>query len=225
MLIGLTGIRHSGKTSIADILVEQHGFVRVHAFAPGKEMLMGYYTHLGIPRSLAKDMLHGFLKDTPFKDIFFRVQDDEILGRMISIGIGGSKVKDMGMECVADYLPGRDCREHMEKLGYFMGVEMGADYTLGAELKRIWRENPDANVVAESVVYEAEPFFANGGILVNVVRDCERPEGEKTDQGVEDLLASGVPYLNFENNGEFSKLPEAVALFKRELECHLKRND
>lgn len=87
-------------------------------------------------------------------------------------------------------------RQLMEPFGYFMGVTMGADWTLGLELKRLARTVPGANVVIESLVYEEPQLRAAGGIVVRVVRpDHLGPAGEKTD-AAEVLIAADVTIVN-----------------------------
>lgn len=64
-ILGLTGERNVGKTTIADYLVANYGFVRAHPFEGGKHATLGYYLYIGIPESIAKRMIWGDLKDTP----------------------------------------------------------------------------------------------------------------------------------------------------------------
>lgn len=64
-LIGLTGLRNVGKTTVADLLVEEFGFVKVHAFDSGKEAAVRYFEMCGAPTRVAKEMVYGELKDKP----------------------------------------------------------------------------------------------------------------------------------------------------------------
>lgn len=84
----------------------------------------------------------------------------------------------------SEYLPGRSTpRFWMERLGRFMGVDMGPDWTLGAELAAITRTDPGADIVAESIVYEAPQLRAAGGIIVRITRPGHHgPTGENTDK-------------------------------------------
>lgn len=63
-LIGLTGKRHVGKTTAANILVD-NGFRRIHAFDGGKAACRGYFEHLGADPETARRMTDGDLKDAP----------------------------------------------------------------------------------------------------------------------------------------------------------------
>jgi hypothetical protein len=65
MIVGLTGYRCVGKSTIADLLVERFGFTKLHAFSPGKVMLMAYYQYLGIDTETSYRLLYGDLKDVP----------------------------------------------------------------------------------------------------------------------------------------------------------------
>lgn len=69
LIIGLAGLRRVGKSIIADHLVENHGFYKIHPFAGGKEAVRAYYRHIGISDSNAWEMTEGDLKDTPCEDL------------------------------------------------------------------------------------------------------------------------------------------------------------
>lgn len=106
------------------------------------------------------------------------------------------------------YLPGNALpRMFLEKFGHFMGVGMGAEWTLGAELERTWRDNPGRPVVVESVVYEAPVIRAAGGLIVRIVRPGhDGPAGIRTDiaQASLDVDATIV------NDGDLAKLRASI---------------
>jgi len=58
MLIGINGYARSGKDTMADRLVEKHGFKKVSFAEPMREMLQGIF-------GFTKDQLYGDLKETP----------------------------------------------------------------------------------------------------------------------------------------------------------------
>jgi hypothetical protein len=60
MLLGINGFAQSGKDTMADRLVEEHGFTKVSFAAPMKEMLRGI---LGF----SDEQLYGDLKEVPDK--------------------------------------------------------------------------------------------------------------------------------------------------------------
>lgn len=64
-MIGLTGSRHVGKSTVANMLVESFGFQRVHAFDGGKAATVAYFIHLGATSVVANEMVYGSLKDVP----------------------------------------------------------------------------------------------------------------------------------------------------------------
>lgn len=68
-MIGLTGLRGVGKSSVADILEEQHGFNRAHAFDGGKEAAVAYFEHVTGDAHRAERMVFGDLKDVPCPDL------------------------------------------------------------------------------------------------------------------------------------------------------------
>lgn len=99
-------------------------------------------------------------------------------------------------------------RTFMEKLGYHMGVDMGCEYTLGAEYDRAMRLNPRASIIIESMVYEAPYFRKMGGLLIRVTR--KSPDrvvaGLHTDSAV-----AGIEHdILFDNNGPKEDLPDAL---------------
>lgn len=65
MMIGLTGSRNVGKSTVANMLVESFGFHRVHAFDGGKVATVAYFIHLGATPTEANEMVYGSLKDVP----------------------------------------------------------------------------------------------------------------------------------------------------------------
>ncbi|MFU0504092.1 nucleoside/nucleotide kinase family protein [Pseudaminobacter sp. NGMCC 1.201702] len=65
MLIGLTGKRNVGKTTVADLLEEEFGFSRAHAFDGGKEASRAYFEHVTGDFEIARRMVWGDLKDQP----------------------------------------------------------------------------------------------------------------------------------------------------------------
>ncbi len=167
-IVGLTGGRGVGKTTVADVMVREHGFTKIHAFGPGKAMCVAYFTHLGMDPDTAYRCVHGDLKDT---------KHDLIPG---------------------DGLP----RTFMEQLGRFMGVELGPEYTVGAEIDRALRADPGADLVIESVVYEADFVqFEKRTKVVRVIRPQANGviEGMHTDAAVEKVKPDAYLFNNLDN--------------------------
>jgi len=133
-MIGLTGLRNVGKSTVADLLVNEFGFVKVHAFASGKEAAKEYFIAIGFDAEDAWEMVYGDLKDVP---------------------------------CAA--LPGEVApRYFLERFGHFMGHTLGVEWTLGQEV-RIARQQ-GRPLVVESLVYEADWFRRQGGLVVRLER-------------------------------------------------------
>jgi hypothetical protein len=185
MIIGLTGKRNVGKSTVADLLVANHGFVKAHTFESGKHVSRAYFEYCGATADESVRMTDGDLKDKP-----------------------------------SPYLPHMATpRYFMEKLGRFMGVGLGVEYTFGATLKNLMRKYPDGqNFVFESVVYESDFARKSGAIIVMVQRDLDPSQtidGIETDKALEGVLSD----FYFSNRSLVSDLPMKVAdLYRRLLE-------
>lgn len=166
-IIGLTGTRGVGKSTIADILVNKHGFTKIHAFAPGKAMCLTYAQQCGVDTETAFRLVYGDLRDVPHP-----------------------------------LLPGDGLmRTIMEELGKFMGSTLGAEYTLGVEINRALRVDPNVKLVIESVVYEADFLQEIGGQVVRVIRPQAQDKivGKHTDAAVELVKPDAYLFNNLDN--------------------------
>lgn len=147
ILLGLTGRRHQGKSTMTDILCSEFGFVRAHAFEGGKLATEAYFLHITGRTAIANRMVHGDLKDLP-----------------------------------SEWLPGNASpRDFMERFGQFMGVQMGTEWTLEMEVKRLWRLGAK-RIVVESMVYEADPFRDMGGTIARIERTGYVPPAVSSDK-------------------------------------------
>lgn len=141
--LALTGRRNVGKSTAARAL-ERLGFVRIHAFDGGKVAAQAYFAHI----------LEG------------RVDCEEDYAYDMVYG----NLKDVP----CDLLPGGVApRKFLEDFGRFMGVDMGIEWTLKAEIDRtVAIHGPDVNIVADSMVYESDYWKTVGGKVVRL----ERPD-------------------------------------------------
>lgn len=158
IMIGLTGKRNVGKSTVANLLKAEFGFASVHAFAAGKEASREWLIAAGFDADDAWEMIYGDLKDVP-----------------------------------CDRLPGGVApRFFMEKFGHFMGATLGVEWTLGMEVKAMRLRKPGAPIVVESLVYEAQWFKAQGGVVWRLERPGhEGPAGVESD-AVQALVAEDV---------------------------------
>lgn len=67
-LVGLTGKRNVGKTTVAKVF-EGLGFTRIHAFDAGKVAAKTYFAYVTGSHQKAHDMVWGDLKDVPCSDL------------------------------------------------------------------------------------------------------------------------------------------------------------
>lgn len=65
LLIGLTGLRNVGKSTVASLLEKEFGFRKVHAFWSGKEAVKEWFIAVGFDADDAWEMVYGDLKDVP----------------------------------------------------------------------------------------------------------------------------------------------------------------
>jgi hypothetical protein len=153
-IIAFTGGRNVGKTTAAEKLVNDYGYVRVHAFEGGKYAAYHYFVwvltgQVDAPHEVASRMVYGDLKD-----------------------------KD------SPYLPeGKSPRFFMEEFGHFMGVSLGVPWTLGMEIDRAKRiHGDDVKLVIESLVYEVDEIYRHNGVVWRLERPgFDSPVGVKTD--------------------------------------------
>lgn len=62
IMIGLTGKRNVGKSTVANLLEEEFGFEKIHAFSAGKEAAERWFDAIG---GDGNRMVYGDLKDEP----------------------------------------------------------------------------------------------------------------------------------------------------------------
>lgn len=170
VMVGITGKRNVGKSTVANMLEAEFGFNRAHAFDGGKWAAVAYFEHIIGDETVAHRMVFGDLKDKP-----------------------------------SPFLPGNaHPRLFLERFGKFMGVDMGVEWTLAMEIRRLRRLSPHAPIVVESLVYEAPWFKAAGGFVLRLDRPGhEGPVGQESDsvqagiEADETISASNVPDLLF----------------------------
>ena len=171
-IIGLTGFRQTGKSTIATHLQARHGFIDLHAFAGGKVATEAYFRHLGADEDLAHRMVHGDLRDTPSPLLPLR--------------------SDLPEGAAPEH---HSPRFFMEMFGNFMGETLGSDWTAGAELRLASERHPGRNLLIQSVVYEVDAIRAQGGTIIRIDRPGAHGRGLKTDRVVEAITPDEI-FLN-----------------------------
>jgi hypothetical protein len=116
----------------------------------------------------------------------------------------------------SDLLPGGVAPRHfLEKFGHFMGTVMGVEWTLGLEVESARRAG--APIVVESLVYEADWFRRQGGIIVRVERPGHRgPEGCESDREQARILED----FRLDNQGSLDDLLRTASALVRSLIVH-----
>lgn len=166
-IIGLTGYRQSGKSTVSAHLRERHGFHALHAFAGGKVACEAWFQHIGADADIAARMVHGDLRDTPSPLLPCRRDDDGVHAHATP-------------------------RFFMEMFGNFMGDMMGPEWTAGTEFQRLARLGVTTDIVADSVVYEEEVIRSHGGIIIRIDRAGTAGKGMKSDAAVDRIEPDAV---------------------------------
>jgi len=107
VMIGLTGKRNVGKSTVANMLESDYGFNKVHAFEAGKEAACTYFAEVTGDMDLAVRMVHGDLKDKPSQYLPGNVEPRHFLERF-----GQFMGVDMGIEWTLAMEIRRAARNH-----------------------------------------------------------------------------------------------------------------
>lgn len=92
LMIGLTGKRNVGKSTVAAMLEEEGGFERVHPLETGKEAALAWLTRVTGDQITAEEMVYGKLKDVPSHSLpgevsprYFLERFGEFMGRQLGV--------------------------------------------------------------------------------------------------------------------------------------------
>lgn len=163
-------------------------------------LIIGLSGRRGVGKSRVADKLverHGFSRIHPFQG-----GKAACVGYFVHIGASPSDAARMVNGDLKDVacplLPNDQTpRYFMERFGEFMGVQMGPEWTIGQEIRVALEKDPDARLIAESIVYEVDVIREMGGVIVEITRDGSTLTGLETDKAT--ALIS--PDIRFENNG------------------------
>lgn len=252
-IIALFGRRQVGKSHIADHLVKNKDFIRLHPFNPGKAGLRAVYEAVGATQEQARRMTDTDLKDVPvgflpkrdlstpnamldpkmFAETFasgylkYLMIPDSDVERMVKGDlryvqdprVPGNNTPDILISCLEEFagnglwdahmqIPFKSpktsnkekhpeavgghytSRHVMEKIGHLLGVGLGSEWTLNAEIMRSRTlYGSDYGMVIESIVYEAKDLPQTPGLfLVRVTSDREVPiESPKSDAFIQTI--------------------------------------
>ena len=163
-------------------------------------LIIGLSGRRGVGKSRVADRLverHGFRRIHPFDG-----GKAACVGYFKHIGISEEDAARMVNGDLKDkpcpLLPDNQTpRYYMEQFGHFMGVKMGPAWTIGQEIRMALERDPDARLIAESIVYEVDVIRNMGGVIVEITREGSNITGLETDKAT----ALIRPDLRFANNG------------------------
>ncbi len=107
-MIGITGKRNVGKSTVATLLEEKYGFTRVHAFDGGKVATLAYFEYITKNKEIAYRMVYGDLKDVPSPYLPNNVAPRYFLekfGQFMGVDMGIDWTLAMEIGIVRDYDP------------------------------------------------------------------------------------------------------------------------
>lgn len=136
LLIGLTGKRYVGKTTIADHFVKHHGFVKMHTFGAGLAAARGYFLHVTGDPDLAHRMTYGDLKDVPSEHL-----PDNAKPRVFLERFGAFMPRELGIDWTMGVELNKTRRQNKDKPIIVESVVYEADYfrERGGKIIRITR--------------------------------------------------------------------------------------
>lgn len=184
--------------------------------------LLGLSGRRGVGKSVISEILvrdFGFTRVHPFsggkvasKAYFAHLgADADMAERMVN-----GDLKDLPSHILPE---NASPRFFMERFGKFMATTLGPDWTIGQEIRLAFEADPDAKLLVDSVVYEADVIRARGGVVVKIERDGPGIEAIETDAAVRAL----VPDILFQNNGDdLATLPRDVDLMMDAVETLIK---
>lgn len=187
MLIGLVGLKKSGKTTIAEYIKSKHGFVNVSFATPVKRMLSTFLYESGVDKETIDRMLYGDLKETPTEVFHGKTPRKalqtlgnewgrELIHPKIWQGIWEKRVNhliDNGFSVVADDSRYRDEGDRVTRLGGFLVKVTGrfknetvADEHVSERLA--WLEHP--NYVIDNSG-DLEQTFKQVDLIISDIRN------------------------------------------------------
>lgn len=165
---------------------------------------------------IAKHMIekHGFRSVHPFgmwKKALITLYTEIGISHDQAVAMVDGHLKDTSCP---DLPNGASSRFLMEELGNFTGTKLGPEWTIGLAIKGILDKEPNAKLIVESIVYEADVIDDLGGHIIMVDRPGQEGQGHKTDAATR-LIQPHSTFLNDGGDLELMKLE-----FDTHLESH-----
>jgi len=194
MIIGLTGKRDAGKSTFAKIAVNKFEFESIHAFGPGKAMIMAYYTYIGIDEVTAWEMVYGTKKDEylgnmPEEDKNSRYFMEE-LGYLMGVKLGPKWTALQELKRVERLKP--NSNKILESIVYELPIMDQLNDAIIIECRRPGHNGP-AGTHTDAYVADIKPFIT----IINTTLEQYK---HKCSLLIEALIASQGDYENVRNH-------------------------
>lgn len=197
MLLGLTGVAHSGKSTIADYLKDEYGFKQYYFAGPVKQAL--YNMNPLIKRTISSGY-YGQTAHLPLQEIVDDLGWDEAK----KIPMVRELLQRMGTEAGRD-IHGEDVWVNHTFADIHKECEWEHSFHVGEGVLKLLLVT-DVVIPDLRFTNEAERIKRHGGLIIRVDRGYDPVNNHISEAGLDLNLVD----INFYNNGNISELGQEI---------------